>query len=51
MAETAKLTDTRIELDESIKIALSGRLQIILYRLKEYPEIQITYFQPECEER
>ncbi|MEA5014857.1 MAG: hypothetical protein VB099_09880 [Candidatus Limiplasma sp.] len=47
IAETARLTDTRIELDETAKIALSDRLQIILDRLKEHPQIQITYFQPD----
>lgn len=45
--ETARLTEEKIELDESMKIALSDRLQIILDRLKEYPEIAITYFQPD----
>lgn len=47
IAETARLTDTRIELDETAKIALSDRLQIILDRLKEHPQIQVTYFQPD----
>lgn len=47
ITETARLTDERVELDESMKIGLSDRLQIILDRLKEYPEIAITYFQPD----
>lgn len=45
--ETARLTDERIELDEYTKAALSDRLQIIADRIKEQPEIKITYFQPD----
>ena len=45
--ETARLTDDKIELDESMKEALSDQLQIIADRIKEYPEITITYFQPD----
>jgi hypothetical protein len=43
--ETARLTDERVELDEYRKDALSNRLQIIEDRIKEHPEIAITYFQ------
>lgn len=46
--ETARLTDERVELDEHMKDALSHRLQIIADRLKEHPEIAITYFQPDA---
>ncbi len=46
--ETARLTDERIELDECRKGALSDRLQIIAERMKEQPEIVITYFQPDA---
>lgn len=45
--ETSRLTDKRVELDESIKDALSNNLQMIADRLKEHPEIAITYFQPD----
>lgn len=45
--ETARLTDDRIELEEYMKDALSHRLQIIADRIKEQPEIAITYFQPD----
>lgn len=45
--ETARLTDDRVELDEYMEAALSDRLQIIADRLNEYPEIAITYFQPD----
>ena len=45
--ETARLTEERVELDEYMKYDLSDRLQIIADQLKEYPEITITYFQPD----
>ena len=45
--ETARLTDERVELDENMKDALRDRLQIIVDRIKEHPEIEITYFQPD----
>ncbi|HBE80805.1 MAG TPA: hypothetical protein DDW65_23915 [Firmicutes bacterium] len=43
--EIARLTDKRVELDEYLKDALNDRLQIIADRIKEHPEIAITYFQ------
>ena len=46
--ETARLTDERVELDEYMKEDLSGKLQIIADRLKEHPEISVTYFQPDA---
>jgi hypothetical protein len=46
--ETARLTGKRVELDEDVKDALSDRLQIIADRIKELPEIAITYFQPDA---
>ena len=45
--ETARLTDERVELDESSTNALSDRLQIIAERIAQQPEIAITYFQPD----
>lgn len=45
--ETARLTDERVELDEYMKDALSHRLQIVADRVREHPEIEITYFQPD----
>ena len=45
--ETARLTDERVELDEYMKDALRDKLQIIADRIKEHPEIAITYFQPD----
>jgi hypothetical protein len=46
--ETARLTDERIEPDEYIKCALNERLQILIDRMREHPEITITYFQPDA---
>lgn len=46
--ETARLTGERVKLDEYIKNALSDRLQMIADRMKEHPEIVITYFQPDA---
>lgn len=45
--ETARLAYEQIELDENMKDALRDRLQIIADRIKEHPEIMITYFQPD----
>lgn len=45
--ETARLTDERIELDLNMKDALRDRMQIITERMKEHPEIMITYFRPD----
>ncbi len=45
--ETARLTDERIELDECMKDILSRRLQIVADKVKEHPEIAITYFHPD----
>ena len=46
--ETARLTDERVKLDEYMRDALSDRLQIIADRIKEHPEIAITYYQPDA---
>jgi uncharacterized protein (UPF0248 family) len=49
--ETVRLTDERVELDEIMKDVLSDRLQIIADRIKEHPEIAITYFQPDAKKK
>ena len=49
--ETARLTDKRIQLDESVKDSLSDRLQIIADRIQEHSEIAITYFQPDAKKK
>lgn len=45
--ETARLTDERVELDESFKTVLGNKIHIIAEQLVEKPEIVITYFQPD----
>lgn len=43
--ETARLTDSKIELDEVSKASLDEKLRIIQEQLSNRPEITITYFQ------
>lgn len=43
--ETARLTDERIELDESSKEMLDARLQILREYLSDHPSITFTYFE------
>lgn len=45
--ETARLTASRIELTESEKLLLNERLQEILERLEQSPEVAITHFRPD----
>ncbi len=45
--ETARLTDSRIELSEYEIEELNARLNFIQEHIKERPEVTITYFQPD----
>lgn len=45
--EEARVTDDRIEMDESSKAALNEKLNMILEFIDEQPEIKITYFEPD----
>ena len=47
ITETARLTETRVELDEYSKADLNRRLCILQDRMDEQPEVSITYFQPD----
>ena len=47
LAETARLTDQRMELDEDARAALDSKQQLLLERIKERPEITVTWFQPD----
>ena len=51
LVETARLTDQRMELDEDARAALDSKQQLLLERIKERPEITVTWFQPDAEER
>lgn len=42
--ETARLTDSKIELDECEKTLIDEKLQNVAYRLNFDPEISVTYF-------
>lgn len=45
--ETARLTHRRIELTEGEKAILNEKIQRILERIAEQPEIAVTYFVPD----
>ena len=45
--EEARVTDVRIEMDESSKAALNEKLNMILEFVDEQPEVSITYFEPD----
>ena len=45
--ETARLTDQKAELDESVKADLNEKLRLLLELLPQQPEVTITYFQPD----
>lgn len=45
--ETARLTDSRIELDESRQEKLSECLALIKEHIRESPEVKLCYFKPD----
>ena len=45
--ETARLTNRRIELDESAKAALDEKLRLLAEVIEDRPETAITYFLPD----
>ena len=45
--ETARLTDRKIELDETMLTALNERDRLLLSVLDTEPEVEITYFVPD----
>ena len=47
IAETARLTDRRIELDEDAKAVLDRKQKLLLALIAEQPEITVTWFQPD----
>ena len=47
IAETARLTDRKIELDDYEKLKLDEKLFILQEKIKETPEVYITYFCPD----
>lgn len=47
LIETARLTNERIEIDETIKVIIDSKLQIIKEHIKEMPLITFMYFVPD----
>ena len=45
IAETARVTDRRMELDEDTRAKLDRRQAVLLERIAEQPEIVVTWFQ------
>lgn len=48
IAETARLTELKIELDEDAKAELDRRQVVLLEHMDEQPEISVTWFQPDA---
>lgn len=47
LIETARLTNERIEIDDTIKVIIDSKLQIIKEHIKEMPLITFMYFVPD----
>lgn len=45
--ETARLTDSRVILDEESKTILDAKFQILFEHINACPEVTVTYFQPD----
>ena len=48
IAETARLTEGKIELDDYEKLKLDEKVYILQERIAEVPEVCITYFRPDA---
>ena len=47
LAETARITNRRIEIDENLKTIIDSKLQIIRENIKNKPLISVVYFVPD----
>lgn len=47
IAETARLTDRKMELDEDTRAELDRRQAILLEQISERPEVTVTWFRPD----
>lgn len=47
IAETARLTDEMMDLDENTRSFLDGKLSILQQKEQEHPTISVTYFVPD----
>lgn len=48
LVETARLTDRRIELEEDDRAALDRKQRELLERIRERPEVAVTWFVPDA---
>lgn len=48
IAETARLTERRVELDEDSKAALDAKQQYLEAMIDQQPEVAVTWFQPDA---
>lgn len=48
LAETARLTDQRLDLDEDARAELDRRQQALIERITERPEVTVTWLQPDA---
>ena len=47
IAETARLTDRKMELDEDTRAELDRRQAVLLEQISERPEVTVTWFRPD----
>ena len=47
IAETTRLTDQKMELDEDTRAELNRRQAVLLEHIAEQPEVTVTWFQPD----
>ena len=47
IAETARLTERRVELDEDTRAELDRRQAVLLEHMDKQPEVTVTWFQPD----
>ena len=47
LIETARLTNEKIEIDETIKVIIDSKLQLIKEHIKEMPLVTFMYFVPD----
>ena len=45
--ETARITDSQIELDEEVRKLLDKKLEVIREHIKEQPQVAVSYFVPD----
>lgn len=47
ITETARVTEPRVELDESARAELDARVRLLAEHLQQQPEVAVTYFVPD----